>query len=227
MDGLIQAVTGSGGGGGIIQKLLPWIMGGTAVSGTVGNILGNKTRNQVLQQQIDYTKQLQNLTPAQLTQMIAQIQQPLSDSLTRGVGNTVSAQLAERGLSQAPGIFASSLAQGLAPYQLQEQQLAQQALFQKLGLPISSRPSPFGPYPQQTNTNQIWQSLAQRFMNPSGGATQLPGNTTAAGLDNILFPGLTPDIAGGGSVPNMSSAGGDFWNLLQSGIVPSTGGGEP
>lgn len=197
--------TSGGGGGGWMTKVLPLILGGSGVMGTIGNIQANKTRNDVLKQQMDYTRMLQNMTPAQMIAQITALEKPLSANLINNVGNTVQGQLGERGLSQAPGIYASSLAQGLAPYQLQEQQMAQDAFFKKLGLPISSRPSPFGPFPATTNTSQIWQALLQNFMgqrNRAGSA----GTGTIPGIDNIMFPpGLTPAPAG-------SSSGADNFN---------------
>ena len=46
--------------------------------------------------------------------------------------------MGERGLSQAPGIFGETMAQSLAPFQIQEQQMAMNAILQKLGLPIEA-----------------------------------------------------------------------------------------
>ena len=173
--------------------------------GTIGNMKANSARNSVLDQQMNYTKYLQNLTPAQMTQMIAQYQKPLSNSLINNVGNTVQGQMASRGLSQAPGIFGQAMAQGLAPYELQEQQLAQDALFKKLGLPISSRPSPFGPFPQTTNTSQIWQQLMQRFMG-QGGGNQVP---TTSNIPSDVGSVLQNMITGGTGITGDTS-GGDF-----------------
>jgi hypothetical protein len=193
---------GSPGGGGSnwLSKLIPIFQAGSGVMGTIGNIQANRSRNAVLDQQMQYTKYLQGLTPAQITQMISQYQKPLSSSLINNVTNTVQGQMASRGLAQAPGIFAQSIGQGLAPYELQEQQLAQDALFKKLGLPISSRPSPFGPFPQTTNTSQIWQALLQRFMRPNSGTGVTGGSSVGGTHGNPYFgtdpteliPGLTP-----------------------------------
>jgi len=145
------------------------------------------------------------MTPAEVVQGITSLEQPLSQNLIHNVGNTVQGQLAERGLSQAPGIQAQALAQGLAPYQLQEQQMAQQAFFQKLGLPISAQPSPFGPFPQTTNTSQLWQALAQRFMGGGGGGQ--PSQISEPGLINALWPsGLTPSA--GNDFPSTQPGGG-------------------
>jgi len=145
----------------------------SGILGTGGNIFSDIQRNNVLQQQMNLTRKYANLTPAQITKGIAGLEQPLSSGLTSSVGNLVSGTLAERGLSESPGILAQSLAQGLGPYQLQEQQMATDAFFKQLGLPISSRPSPFGPFPSTTNTSAIWQNLmASRYGTPTG---SLPG----------------------------------------------------
>jgi hypothetical protein len=207
-----------GGSGSATSGIAPLAQIGTGVAGTVGNIEANNTRNSVLQQQMNYTNQLQNMTPAQLAQGIQQLQQPLSTGLAQSVGNTVQGQLSERGLSQAPGIYAQSLTQALAPYQLQEQQLATNAYLQKLGLPISSRPSPFGPYPASTNTTGTWQSLFQHMY-----GAQNPNNISSTpGLnygptDTQL--GQTPwGTSLAPSTPDYSSGNLDITGLLGQGF---------
>jgi hypothetical protein len=187
-------------GGGWLSKLLgsTGLKLGLAGSGAVGNIMANRTRNSVLQQQMDYTKKLQNMTPAEMVSQISALEQPLSGNLINSVTNATQGKLAERGLSQAPGIFGTELAQGLAPYQLQEQQIATDALFKKLGLPVSARPSPFGPFPQTTNTSELWRSLQNQFM----------------GLQNQLQPN---------QVPNTSGIPSDAGSLLESWLSPQSG----
>lgn len=206
----IFSTSTSGGGtgdGGWLSKVLPMVMLGQAGSGVVGNIMANKSRNQVLSSEMAQMQALEKLTPAQITQGISQLQQPLSQNLINNVGNSVQGQLATRGLSQAPGIYAGALAQGLAPYQLQEQQMAQDAFFKKLGLPISARPSPFGPFPQSTNTSQLWQAIMQRFMKPdSGNITNLGGIPQDPSGANPV-PGILQQIIGGG---NLDTGGTDF-----------------
>lgn len=189
----------SGGGGSDFLKLLGI---GSGVAGTVGNIQANQARNKVLSSEMSQMNTLNNLTPAQIASGTQSLEVPLSNNLVSSVGNTVQGQLASRGLSQAPGIYASSLAQGLAPYQLQEQQMAQQAFFQKLGLPITARPSPFGPFPQTTNQNQLYQALATNFMGGGGNSGGVP-----------------PTVAGGDNVPGLVSQ----WNAPPTPSAPSTG----
>jgi hypothetical protein len=168
MDAITSAFSNLSSGDGLagfLKGIAPYAGLGSSIFGTVGNIQANNARNSVLSAEVNRMNAYNRLTPAQVSTGISQLEQPLSSDLLHNVGNAVSGQLAERGLSQAPGIQAEALAQGLAPYQLQEQQMAQQAFFQKLGLPISAQPSPFGPYPQTSNQSQLWQALSRTFMN--------------------------------------------------------------
>lgn len=185
---------------GSLSGLIPLAQVGTGVAGTVGNIEANSARNQVLQSEMAQMNTLQNLTPTQEAAGIAQFQRPLSQALTSAVGNTVQGQLSERGLSEAPGIYATQLSQALSPYQLQLQQQAQQAYFQSLGLPISARPSPFGPFPNQTNTSSIWQSLFSRMNGGGVPSTGAAYNPAAAYTNADNYTGLTQPTTG----PNMS-----------------------
>lgn len=222
VSSLFSNLTSGGGGGSDFLKLLGI---GSGVAGTVGNIQANSAKNKVLSSEMDQMKTLQNLTPAQIASGTQQLEQPLSNNLVNSVGNTVQGELASRGLSQAPGIYASSLAQGLAPYQLQEQQMAQQAFFQKLGLPITARPSPFGPFPNTTNQNQLYQALATKFMGNSGsggGGGSDPFNYWAANNATPTAPQFTPQ---GATAPGLSNP--DWLSgLLTPGLNAVPGGGD-
>jgi len=212
-----------GGSGSAASSIAPLAQIGTGVAGTIGNIEGNNTKNSVLQQQMDYTKQLQAMTPTQLASGIQQLQQPLSANLTNSVGNTVQGQLAERGLSQAPGIYGSSLAQALAPYQLQEQQLATNAYLQKLGLPIQSRPSPFGPYPANTNTTGIWNSLFQHMYNNnnSNNVSSTPGLTYGPSDTQLGAPNFSS--LGTSSPTDFSNLGAGFTQPIDLSMLAASG----
>lgn len=190
MDQLGQLFQSTTGDGGWLSKFLtsPGLKLGMAGSGSIGNILANRSRNQVLSKEMAQMDALNKLTPAQITAGISSLQQPLSGNLINNVTNMTQGKLAERGLSQAPGIFGTEIAQGLAPYQLQEQQLAQDAYFKKLGLPISARPSPFGPFPQTTNTSQLWQSLMSQFMGTADKLNNMPSQISESNLINQLWP---------------------------------------
>jgi len=224
MDALSSMMTSFTGNSGA-NPLLSLLQLGSGALGTVGNIQGDVSRNQVLNQQKNLTNKYANLTPAQVTAGISGLEQPLSSGLTSGVGNLVSGQLAERGLSQAPGIQASSLAQALAPFQQQEQQMATNAYFQQLGLPISSRPSPFGPFPQQTNTSSTWQSLFTP-QNPSYASTYGQPYGSMGSVGPAMNPTLQQLM---GSLPmgnsGAGSPGSDWISQLQLLQQPQGGAG--
>jgi len=215
----------SDGGGSIWSKIIPLLGLGSGVMGTVGNIEANRTKNQILGTELGQMKTLQNMTPAQLVAQEQSLQQPLSQNLVNSVTNAVSGNLAARGLSQAPGIQAASIAQGLAPYQMQEQQMAQQALFQKLGLPISARPSPFQTLPGTTNMSQMWQSMLgplSKLWAPGASTPQASPGTIANIGANL---GWNPDIPQLDTLPiNIGNL--DNWSFIGNGIQPSYSGGS-
>ena len=111
---------------GIMKFIQPAIQG----TGVIGNLISGQRNAGVQQEAINRQKQLDQLAsnPSQLAARIRALQQPLSQGLLSGVGNDVQGYLAERGLSQSPAIQTQILAQALGPYQLQEQQLAQNAV---------------------------------------------------------------------------------------------------
>lgn len=193
--------------GSFISKFLPWMQVAQGAMGTVGNMGANRSRNSILQAQMEQMRTLANLTPEQVAKGIAALQQPLSSNLTHNVGNTVQAQMAERGLSQAPGVYASTLAQGLAPYQVEMQRQAQDAYFRKLGLPIQARPNA-ELLPKTTDTSNIWRSLMNRFMGKGVGGSKGGGGS---------FDG---SIQGLDALNNFGAGQGGGWN-------PDTGTGVP
>lgn len=217
LGGVMNLFGSAGGSAGGANPLMSLISGG---AGGVGNILANITRNNVLQQQMDLTKKYANLTPAEVTSGIKGLEQPLSSGLTQGVGNVVQGEAAERGLSQSPGVFGTMLSQALGPYQLQEQQMATDAFFKQLGLPISSRPSPFGPFPQTTNTSPIWQQLAARQLGP-----QAPSGLNVPGYSGGIgdYAGIGTGDTGVGSLPFSNF---DYSSLLSLGGAGGAGGGN-
>jgi hypothetical protein len=76
-----------------------------------------------------------NLTPQQLAAQVSAAQQPLNAGLVQAITGNVNANLAEQGLSEAPGLIATAQSQALAPFEQQNQQAALQLVLQKLGLP--------------------------------------------------------------------------------------------
>ena len=160
--------SGSGGSAPGWQQALT---GGMFGAGEVGNIIEEQKR-------ASYQNFLMNLlkNPQQLAAMAQKIAQPLSAGLTQSVGNTVQGNLAERGLSQSPGIFGSTLAQSLAPYQQQNYNTALQTVMQSLGLPA-------GTFAPPANLS----GALQQFLNTTRPAQQGPP----------AFGGLTPDQISG------------------------------
>lgn len=154
-----------------------------AGAGEIGNIMEERKR---LQYQAFVMDLLKN--PAKLAAMAAKIQQPLNNGLVQGVTNQVQGDMASRGLSQAPGIFAASESQALAPYVQQNQQTAMNAVLSSLGLPA-------GTFGKPTDVSGILSLLK------SGGSS---------GGGGSAFPGLTPDMISGAfggptSVPTTTS----------------------
>jgi hypothetical protein len=114
----------------------PVISGASSGLGLLGNLISGissqKEQNLLTTQQ----NKIANLTPSQLTSMVTSAEAPINQGLIQDVGNTVQADVASRGLSQAPGIFASEESQALAPYEQQNYQTALSQVMQQLGLPL-------------------------------------------------------------------------------------------
>lgn len=160
---------------------------GTAGFGTVGNILGGAMQNRSLSQQLDLQKQMANLTPQQMATQIQQLERPMSAGLTAGVGNSVQAQLAERGLGTSPGIFGETLSQALAPFYLQQQQMATQAWMQKLGIPAEYA-GRFFQGAKGTDTSAIWKMLLNKNQDPLNGLV----NNNGGGFQGASPQGISP-----------------------------------
>src|ERR1035438_4054125 len=119
---------------GVTMENLPAIISGASFGGgTIGNIIEQMKKSA-------YQNKIMGLlnNPAALAQMAAKLQKPLDAGLTQSVTNQVQGNMAERGLSQAPGIFAASESQALAPFVQQNQQTAMNAVMQLLGMPAGS-----------------------------------------------------------------------------------------
>jgi hypothetical protein len=164
MEGLAQAFSSFFNNPGDVKLLQTGIAG----AGTAGNIMQQVKANQYR----DFVMSLLG-NPAKLAALVSKIQQPLNRGLEQSVGNQVQGDLASRGLSQAPGIFAASESQALAPYEQQNQNTALNAIMQALGLPA-------GTFGAQTNLSPLFSSLFQ-----GGKSPLLPAQTAPS-------PGLTP-----------------------------------
>ncbi len=189
--------------------------GGQAISaglggvGEIGNILNGVARNKQINELTSQEKANANLTPEQLSGMVAKATQPLNQNLIQTVDNSVQADVASRGLAEAPGIFAATESQALAPFEQQNQQTALQLIMQKLGLPIQYANAIIGALPQNSNISPILMAMMRQNNNSSSGSgsSNLPPNW----LDLIY--------GGGGSSGSDSS-------LVDSGLFANPGGGS-
>jgi hypothetical protein len=130
--------------------------------GTVSNIIQGQRQGQLQQAALAQQQQLAQLAanPALLSARIRSLQQPLSASLTQDVGNQVQGYLMERGLGLSPNIQAAVLGQALAPYSIQEQQLAQQAAFEPYQIGTYATEAAGRTFPPPANTAGLWDKLA-------------------------------------------------------------------
>ena len=155
---------------------------GVAGAGETGNVLQDIKANQYR----DFVMGLLN-NPQRLSAMIAKATQPLSGALTQSVENQVQGNVASRGLGQAPGIFASSESQALAPYYLQNQQEATNAIMTALGLPA-------GTFGKSTNLGPLFTSLFS-------GVKPLPGQAQTPSPGLTLPTDQPPPVSAGGDMP--------------------------
>jgi len=204
LGGLGQ-IMGQGAGAGVSQGSLPsWaniLLPSLFGLGTAGNIFGDIQKMQEQKRLSDYQKSIMNLSPQTLSKMAAAGAAPLNQGLTQAVGNQVQGSLAERGLSQAPGIYAGELSQSLAPYVQQNQNTALQALLQKLQLPLEATP-PSSLYAGGQDMTGLLMAWLRNMGNSGGGGSQ----------------------GGGGyfNPPGTGSSPLDWWTPESSGIETTT-----
>ncbi len=193
----------------------PVISGASSGLGLLGNLIsgveGQKEQNLLTTQQ----DKIANLTPSQLTSMVTSAEAPINQGLIQDVGNTVQADVASRGLSQAPGVFASEESQALAPYEQQNYQTALSQVMQQLGLPLQYA----GVISellkgQQTNLSPSLALFLKSLQGGAGGGGAIPGASTpnytqlldliqgtSPGGDSLSDFGTTPDLDLSGLVP--------------------------
>ena len=192
----------------------------SGILGTIRNVKGQGSQDALTQQMINYYKRMAALSnnPAALAAMIQQATQPLSGNLVQSVMNPVQAQLMERGLGTSPNIATGITSQALAPYELESQRMALEAVMSMLGLPVSAGRAV--PSFKPTDTSSFWQQYlpgsTQGGYNPQTGVLKLPnGQSIYVGSPQTIDPSASP-----GMIPDLSGI-----NLPQS--TPDIFGGNP
>jgi hypothetical protein len=178
---------------------------GSAGAGLYGNISAERQRAQELNN-LKAQQANAERTPQQLAADVASAERPLDKALVQSVGNQVSGTLAEQGLSQAPGIQAQALAQGLAPFQQQNQQAALQLVLKRLGLPVEYAQTLLAGNPAPADLSKLLALLGR----PSGG-------TSAGGLDMAQLQKLLNQNSGGEATPATAD-----WSRSYSASAPAT-----
>ena len=110
--------------------------------------------------QAPYNLQMQaartGMNPAALTSLINQSTRQLSPELIHAVTRATTPSIASRGLATSPGMSQQMVAEALAPYQMDEQQLAANTVMGGMNLPFGVGSGLAGQYP----SNLIdWASL--------------------------------------------------------------------
>lgn len=187
--------------GSIFQTAAPVLTGATAGAGLIGNILNSITRSNQVGKLQSAEKQFANLSPEQFTSLVTRSEQPLSQDLLQSVGNAVQADVAGRGLAESPGVFAATETQALAPYKLQEQQMAMQRVLAQLGLPIEYAQSIIQSLGPGADVSKLLALLMK------GGGQSAPAGIDPGIIDLIrstVMPGQEPstvDFSGASLVP--------------------------
>lgn len=188
MPGAMSALSG------FFTSAAPAIQGATAGAGLFGNIMNSITRGRAVGNLESAEKKFANLTPEQLSGLVNRAEQPLDASLVQAINNQVQGDMASRGLSESPGVFAASEAQALAPFKQREQQIALELVMKQLGLPIEYAQAILGSTGQNSDVSNSIMQLLLRQNNPggSGGGVNIsdvfnnPGGGAAFGLPEGL-----------------------------------------
>jgi hypothetical protein len=164
-----------------IGKFAPLAM---APLGLIQNIMAGRQQQDFYNQVMQQEKATQaKLTPEAIAAGTSKLTAPLTLALQHAVGNGVQADLAQRGLSQSPGIYAEAMAQGLAPYAQQNQMAALRAYLESTGQGHIQLPAGFRPPPGMDMTGII--RMLMQLRQPQG-QQQLGG--LVQGLDNATIP---------------------------------------
>ena len=158
---------------------------GATGAGMVGNLMADRQRAQAA----SLAQKNANLTPQQLSEMVKQGTQPLNAGLVQAVTGNVTSNLAEQGLSEAPGLIATAESQALAPFQQMNQQTALQLVLSKLGLPAEFART----IPPNVDMSKLIALLMNRGGSPPAGALQgAPFPTPPPPISDANTPGGGP-----------------------------------
>lgn len=149
--------------------------------GEIGNLVTSAQRGGQIDALTKQENAISSLSPAALTAMVRSAQAPISQGLRNDVGNSVQADLAQRGLAQAPGIFATTQEQALAPFEQQNYQTALQQTLVKLGLPLDYARTILSATPGNADLSKAIALMLQQFQK-SGPATPPGGSIPLTGL---------------------------------------------
>jgi len=177
-----------------------------AVAGT--GILQNFMANQQAQKKQQFVQDLIN-NPAKFASYVKSFDQPLQAGLTADISRQADAYGGERGLGSSPAIMKDVLAQALAPVYQQQQQSAEQAALQSLGIYENSptqKPidisgilkSLMMGQPPQSNTTPGYNQWAY----PSPSAQNLPQAALTGDQSTGDFGPLPTPIIGGDATAN-------------------------
>lgn len=166
--------------------------GATAATGEIGNLLAGadaSKQQKLLQNQEKYVN---SLTPGEITQQAVSAEAPINQGLVQQISNQVSGNQAERGLAQAPGIFAANESQALAPIEQANFQTALQQVMTKLGLPLQYAQTIAQFLPKQANMTPAFQLFLQQLQklqqNNASAGNQNSGITTGPTIDQLGPP---------------------------------------
>jgi hypothetical protein len=165
-----------------LTSMLPIIAGASAGSSLIGNIMNSITRGGAISQ----LEKDENMSPSALSAKVAAATQPLNASLVQAVNNSVQGDMAQRGLAEAPGIFAAGEEQALAPFEQQNQQTALNLILSQLGIPAEILSSTTGSSDPMSALMMLM--LGKNFMNFGGGGSSIPGGTPTSPPGDTSFP---------------------------------------
>lgn len=167
---------------------------GATGAGLAGNLSADSQRAAAAKQ----AQANANLSPTQLGNMVTGATQPLNAQLVQAITGNVNANQAEMGLSEAPGLTAQAVSQGLAPYEAANQQTALKLVLSKLGLPAEFARL----IPQNSNLSPLIALLMK-----GGGANPFASATGGAPIPG--YPTTGPNI------PSTDTSGlGDFGSIF-------------